>query len=132
YAEKISALSEDKDIPRFASQLIFLTKADRREHIEERIVQSIFAKKPKRADMYWFVHINRVNNPYTLDYEVSELIKGKVVKVTINMGFRIQPRTELFFKTIVDDMVAEENSPYKPKQHPAQRYNPDPDFKFVV
>lgn len=74
YAHTIAELSNDNSIPKFTTHLIYLTKADRREQIEARTIKSIFDKKPKRADVYWFFHINRTNHPYTLDYEVTELV----------------------------------------------------------
>jgi len=101
YTPSFQKLSEDISIPRFATHLVYLTKADRREEIEEKIIQSIFSKKPKRADIYWFLHLNRTENPYTLNYEVSELIDSKLIKVTINLGFRIQPRMNCILRKIV-------------------------------
>jgi KUP system potassium uptake protein len=132
YTQLISELSEDKSVPKFATHLIYLTKANMREQIEEKIIKSIFAKKTKRADVYWFVHINRTNDPYTLNYEVSELIDNKVIKVTINRGFRIQPRTELFFKKIVQELVASKELNLHIRPDGSSKYNSEPDFKFVV
>lgn len=103
YANLISDLRQDTHIPKFSTHLIYLTKANTRNEIEEKIMNSIFSKKPKRADVYWFLHINRTDDPYTLNYEVTELIEETVIKVTINIGFRIQPRTEYYFKKIVGE-----------------------------
>jgi KUP system potassium uptake protein len=129
---RIIELSEDDEIPKFSTHLIYLTKANRREEIEEKIISSIFAKKPKRADVYWFVHINRTNQPYCLDYEVSELIDDKVIKVTVNIGFRIQPRTEFYFKKIVQDLVANKELNLHIRPDGSTKYNAEPDFRFVV
>src|SRR5688500_5588254 len=101
----IRELSADDAVPKFATHLIYLTKANNREHIEEKIINSIFSKKPKRADVYWFLHIHLTDEPYTLSYEVNELVDDKIIKVTINLGFRVQPRAELFFKRIVQQLV---------------------------
>ena len=106
YINLIKELSEDDSIPKTATHLIYLTKANSRNEIEEKIIKSIFAKKPKRADVYWFLHINRVQQPHTLTYDVSELMEDKVIKININIGFRIRPRTELYFKKIVQELVA--------------------------
>lgn len=132
YTNRIIELSEDDEIPKFSTHLIYLTKANRREEIEEKLINSIFAKKPKRADVYWFVHINRTNQPYCLDYEVSELIDDKVIKVTVNIGFRIQPRTELYFKKIVQELVANKELNLHIRPDGSTKYNSEPDFKFVV
>jgi KUP system potassium uptake protein len=132
YTTMIKELSEDDGIPKFSTHLIYLTKANHREQIEEKIIKSIFSKKPKRADVYWFLHINRTDEPYTLSYEVTELLDDKVIKVSINVGFRIQPRSELFFKRIVQELVANKELNLHIRPDGSTRYNPEPDFKFVI
>jgi KUP system potassium uptake protein len=132
YTTLIQELSEDDEIPKFSTHLIYLTKANHREQIEEKIIKSIFSKKPKRADVYWFLHINRTDKPYTLSYEVTELLDDKVIKVSINVGFRIQPRSELFFKRIVQELVANKELNLHIRPDGSTRYNPEPDFKFVI
>lgn len=132
YTEQLRQLSEDVEISKFATHLIYLTKADKRPEIEEKIIKSILSKKPKRADVYWFVHLNRTNEPYTLNYDVTELIDDKVIKVNINVGFRIQPKTELYFKRILQDLVINKELNLHIKPDGSTKYNPEPDFKFVV
>lgn len=132
YATTIKELSEDDLIPKFSTHLIYLTKANNRHQVEEKIINSIFSKKPKRADVYWFVHINRTEHPYTLSYDVSELLDDKVIKITINAGFRIQPRTELYFKKIVQDLVVKKELNLHIRPDGSTKYNAQPDFKFIV
>lgn len=132
FTEKIIELSCDEEIPKFSTHLIYLTKANNRGQVEEKIINSIFAKKPKRADVYWFLHINRTEQPFTLSYDVSELIDDKVFKITLNVGFRIQPRTELYFKKIVQDLVAKKELNLHIRADGSSKYNNQPDFKFVV
>lgn len=132
YSSLIKELSEDAQIQKFATHLIYLTKANHREQVEEKIIKSIFAKSPKRADVYWFLHIHRTDEPYTLDYEVSELMDDKIIKVTINIGFRVQPRSELFFKKIVNELVANKELNLHIRPDGSTKYNTEPDFKFVI
>jgi len=132
FSSKLKELSDDTSIPKFSTHLIYLTKANKRHEIEEKIFNSIFAKKPKRADVYWFVHINRTEHPYTLDYSVSELIEDKLIKIDINVGFRVQPRTELYFKKIVQELIANKELNLHTRTDAACKYNDEPDFKFVV
>jgi KUP system potassium uptake protein len=132
HAPAISELSEDDQIPKTATHLIYLTKANSRHEIEEKIIKSIFAKNPKRADVYWFLHIHRTAEPYTLNYDVSELIDDKVIKVNINVGFRIQPRTELYFKKIVQELIQNKELNLHMRPDGSTKYNNEPDFKFVV
>ena len=132
YSSQLTELSEDDAIPKFATHLIYLSKADRRHEIEEKVIKSIFAKKPKRADVYWFLHINRTEEPFTLSYDVSELVDDKVIKVNINVGFRIQPKTEFYFKNIVKELVANKELNLHIRPDGSTKYNNEPDFKFVV
>ena len=132
YATQLKMLSEDSRIPKYCSQLIYLTKANQRHNIEEKIIKSIFGKKPKRADVYWFIHINRTEEPYTLSYNVSELVDDKVIRVNINVGFRIQPRTELYFKKIVQELITNKELNLHTLPDGSTKYNSEPDFKFVV
>jgi KUP system potassium uptake protein len=132
YVSKIKELSQDDNISKFSTHLIYLTKANNRHEIEDRIIKSIFSKKPKRADVYWFVHIQRTEEPYTLSYDVSELVDDKIIKVNINVGFRIQPRTELYFKKIVQELVTNKELNLHIRPDGSTKYNNEPDFKFIV
>lgn len=132
YTPQMIELSEDDSIPKFCTHLIYLTKANSRVQVEEKIIKSIFSKKPKRADVYWFVHLNRTGEPFTMNYDVSELIDDKVIKININIGFRIQPKTEMYFRKIVRELVAKKELNLHIRPDGSTKYNPEPDFKFVV
>ncbi len=132
YTPQMIELSEDDSIPKFCTHLIYLTKANSRVQIEEKIIKSIFSKKPKRADVYWFVHLNRTEDPFTMSYDVSELIDDKVIKININIGFRIQPKTEIYFRKIVRELVTKKELNLHIRADGSTKYNPEPDFKFVV
>ncbi|HOD10554.1 MAG TPA: KUP/HAK/KT family potassium transporter, partial [Flavobacterium sp.] len=128
----LNELSQDDAVPKYATHLIYLSKADKTYEIEEKIVNSIFSKKPKRADVYWFLHINRTNEPFTLNYEVIELLDDKVIKVILNVGFRVQPKVELYFKKIVQDLVNRKQLNLHIRPDGSTKYNAEPDFKFVI
>jgi len=132
YTPQLIELSKDDSIQKFSTHLIYLSKANSRSQVEEKVINSIFSKKPKRADVYWFVHINRTEEPYTMSYDVSELVDDKVIKVTIHLGFRIQPKTELYFKKIVMELVANKELNLHIRPDGSTKYNAEPDFKFVV
>lgn len=128
----LNELSEDDTIPKYSTHLIYLSKADKTYEIEEKIMKSIFAKKPKRADVYWFLHINRTNDPFTLNYEVVEILDDKVIKVILNLGFRVQPKVELYFKKIVQELVDRKELNLHIRPDGSTKYNSEPDFKFII
>lgn len=132
YTAKLNELSNDITIPKYSTHLIYLSKADKNYEIEEKILNSIFSKSPKRADVYWFFHINRTNSPFDLNYEVIELLDDKVIKIVLNIGFRIQPKVELYFKKIVQNLVDNKELNLHIRPDGSTKYNSEPDFKFVI
>lgn len=132
HTKQLQELSNDSSIPKYSTHLIYLSKADRNYEIEEKILKSIFSKKPKRADVYWFFHINRTNEPFTLNYEVIELLDDKVIKIVLNIGFRIQPKVELYFKKIVQNLVDKKELNLHIRPDGSTKYNSEPDFKFII
>lgn len=132
YVQQIKDLSVDLQIPKFSTHLIYMTKANTRQEIEDKIIKSIFSKRPKRADVYWFLHIDRTEEPYTLSYSVHELVDDKVIKINLNIGFRIQPKTEFYFKKIVQDLVKNKELNLHIRPDGSTKYNAEPDFKFVI
>lgn len=131
-APMLRELSEDDSIPKYSTHLIYLSKADKNYEIEEKILKSIFSKKPKRADVYWFLHINRTNEPHTLNYDVIEILDDKVIKIVMNVGFRVQPKVELYFKKIVQDLVENKELNLHIRPDGSTKYNCEPDYKFVI
>lgn len=131
YIPLLERLAVDTSIPKLATHLVYLTKANSRTQIEEKIIRSIFATQPKRADVYWLLHINRTEDPYTMSYDVTELSENRLFKITIHVGFRVQPRTELYFKRIVQQLIEEKELLMTPNEL-GNPYNSSPDFKFVV
>lgn len=132
HTQQLEELSNDTAIPKYATHLIYLSKADKNYEIEDKIIKSIFSKKPKRADVYWFFHINRTNDPFTLNYEVIELLDDKVIKIVLNVGFRVQPKVELYFKKIVQNLVENKELNLHIRPDGSTKYNAEPDFKFVI
>jgi len=104
YLTPMVELSADKEVPRYATHLVYLTKANNHREIEHRIIDSILNKKPKRADIYWFIHIDRTDSPYGMEYSIRELIDDKVMRVDFKLGFRIQPRVNVLFKKVMQEL----------------------------
>jgi KUP system potassium uptake protein len=132
YVPMFKDLSADGTISKFSSNLIYLTKANNPKEIEQKIIQSIFARQPKRADVYWFVHIERTNEPFTLEYSVSELEHDKVIRVEFRLGFRVQARVSVLFRKVVECMVADKELNIISRYPSLKKYNLISDFKFVL
>jgi KUP system potassium uptake protein len=125
-------LSADTTVSKFATHLIYLTKANNSKQIEQKIIYSIFSRKPKRADVYWFIHIERTDEPFTMEYSVEELEDDKVIRVEFRLGFRIQPRINVLFRKVVQEMVANEDLNIISRYPSLQQYHLAADFQFVI
>lgn len=104
YLDPLVELSADKEMPKYATHLVYLTKANNHREIEHRIIDSILNRKPKRADIYWFIHIDRTDSPYGMEYSIRELVDDKVMRVDFKLGFRIQPRVNVLFKKVMQEL----------------------------
>jgi KUP system potassium uptake protein len=131
YLDQIVKLSNDNTIPKTTSHLIYLTKADRSHQIEKRILTSIFQHTPKRADMYWLIHIERTDEPFTMEYGVEEMNDGKIIRIDFMLGFRVQPRIGLMFRNVVKDMIHNEELDAL-KRFPALASDNLGNYKFVI
>ena len=109
-----------------------MSNAPHESEIETKIVYSIFYKRPKRADIYWFVHVETTDEPYTMDYHVNILAEDDVIKVTFRLGFRIEQRINLFFRKVVEDMVLNKEVDITSRYESLNRQNITGDFRFIV
>jgi KUP system potassium uptake protein len=132
YVPKLEELSNDDTVPKHATHLVYLTSADNPREIEHKIVYSILSGKPKRADIYWFVHVDTLDDPYTCEYEVTHIIPNDIIRVEFRLGFRVQPRINLMFKQVVEDLVANREVNIASRYESQQKNNMVGDFQFIV
>ncbi|MFB9862660.1 KUP/HAK/KT family potassium transporter [Rufibacter immobilis] len=132
YVPMLRELSEDESIPKYSTHLVFMTSAERSTEIESKIIYSIFQKRPKRADIYWFIHVNTVDEPYTMEYKVKVLASQDVVRIDFNLGFRVEQRINLFFRKVVEDLVNNGEVDITSRYSSLNKQNVIGDFRFVV
>jgi len=128
----LTALSADQSIAKYSSQLIYLTKANNSKQIEEKIMYSIRSRSPKRADTYWFLHIDTTDEPYTMEYIVDQIEPGKIIRIDFRLGFRIQPRVNVLYRKVIEDMVARGELDITSKYDSLNKFKVVSDFKFVI
>ena len=128
----LQELSNDLTVPKYSTHLVYLTSANSPREIEHKIIYSILNRKPKRADIYWFVHVNTMDEPYTCEYEVDTIIPNEVIRVEYRLGFRVQPRINYMFRKVVEDMVKNKEVNITSRYESLQRNNVVGDFQFVV
>ncbi|MBA3649768.1 MAG: KUP/HAK/KT family potassium transporter [Chitinophagales bacterium] len=129
---KLVELSEDQSVPKYASHVIFLTSANYPSQIESKVLFSIFNKQPKRADTYWFVHVDVIDEPYTMEYEMEVLEPNLVFRIDFRLGFRMEPRINLFLRKVIEDMVEKGEVDITSRYESLNKYHLPGDFRFVV
>ncbi len=132
HAQALRDLSDDKEIPKYATHLVYLTKADSPRNVERQILDSILARKVKRADIYWFVHVNYTDAPYTMDYRVQELIDDKVIRVDFDLGFRVQPRVNILFRKVMQELHANHELEFRSKYESIAKSDFHTDICYVL
>lgn len=132
YIPKIQELSNDRSVPMFSTHLVYLTSADNPREIEHKIMYSILNRKPKRADIYWFIHVDTLDDPYTSEYTVQHIIPNDIIRVELRLGFRVQPRINLMFRKVVEDLVKNKEVNVMSRYESLDRANITGDFQFVV
>jgi KUP system potassium uptake protein len=132
YLPMLQELSNDISIPKYSTHLVYLTSANNPKEIEHKIIYSILNRKPKRADIYWFVHVDTQDEPYTSEYSVDVIIPNEVIRVEFRMGFRMEPRINLMFRGVVENMVANREVNITSRYESLQRNNVVGDFQFIV
>lgn len=132
FLKMLDDLSKDTSIPKYATNLVYLTSANRKDEIESKVMYSLLQKLPKRADIYWFVHVDVLDEPYTLEYRVDEMLNDKVIHIDFRLGFRIEPRINLMFRQVVEDLVRNGEVDIISRYTSLKEKNVIGDFRFVV
>ncbi|HWR94341.1 MAG TPA: KUP/HAK/KT family potassium transporter [Flavobacterium sp.] len=132
YTKVLLELSDDLSIPKYATHLIYMTNASTAYEIEEKVMYSILRKRPKRADLYWFVHVNILNEPYKTDYKVTEIAEKTIFRIDFNLGFREPTKINLMFKEVITDMVKNGEVDVTSRYESLNKNNIIGDFKFVL
>lgn len=132
FIEPLKELSEDMTVPKYATHLVFMSNAARSSEIESKIIYSIFQKRPKRADIFWFVHVDTLDDPYTMEYKVNVIEPDDVIKITFRLGFRVEQKINLYFRRVVEEMVKNGEVDITSRYESLNRQNVIGDFRFVV
>lgn len=132
YKQTLCDLSADASIQKYATHLVYMTSANNPAEIEAKVIYSILQKRPKKADIYWFVHVDVMDEPYRMEYKVTQIANEDIVRVDFRLGFRVAPRINLMFRNVVSDMVKNKEVDITSRYESLNKNNVIGDFKFVV
>jgi KUP system potassium uptake protein len=132
YKKVLAELSVDLSIPKYATHLVYMTNSNRSDEIEEKVMYSILQKRPKRADMYWFIHVNVMSEPYRKEFRVTEIVPDDIYRIDFFLGFREPTKINLMFKEVIKDMVKNGEVDITSRYESLNKNNILGDFKFVL
>ncbi|MEQ8363700.1 MAG: KUP/HAK/KT family potassium transporter [Cyclobacteriaceae bacterium] len=132
YVPMVEDLQADTTIPKEATNLVYMAVADSKRSIDSNIVYSIFKKRPKRADVYWFIHVDTVDSPYTSKYSVDTIIPKKCFFIRIKLGFKSDHRVNLLFNRVLHDMAENAEIDLVSHYDSLKKHSMPADFKFII
>ena len=132
YEDIITDVSNDLDIPKFATNIVYLTSSYSVHRMEKQILKSIYEKQPKRADAYWLLHFNETDVPYQQEYNFHEIVKDKIYRIDFNLGYRVKPNVREMFMNAIDDLNAKGIMNLNNRYDSLQKHHIKPNFLFIV
>jgi KUP system potassium uptake protein len=132
YLQLFRDLRADESVPRFATNLVYIIRANRHDQVESKVIYSIFRKQPKRADTYWFLHVNKVNEPNRFDYEVTQIIPGILIRIDFHVGFKVETKINLYFREVLNDLVKSGEIRLENSYQSLRNHDVEGDFKFIL
>lgn len=132
YVELFKDLRNDESVPKYATNLVYIIRANRQDQVESKVIYSIFNKQPKRAERYWLLHIDRVDEPNRFEYKVTHIIPGVLLRIDFHIGFKVDPKVNLYFREIVEDLVASGEVKIESSYDSLKKHGLPGDFKFVL
>lgn len=132
YLDLFRDLNKDESVPRYATNLVYIIRANKPDQVESKVIYSIFHRQPKRADTYWFLHINRVNDPNSFSYHVTPIIPGLLIRVDFDIGFKVDPKINLYFREVIEDLVRTGEIKLESSYDSLKKHDFPGDFKFIL
>lgn len=131
YKDQLNRLAEDPAYDVYAQNLIFLANVKENTNIKKEIMYSILDKRPKRADIYWFVSVNVTDYPDTAEYSYQKFGEH-VMLININLGFRRNQSVNIYLRQIVSDLMKNKIVHKQPQKYTTTPNRQIGDFRFIL
>lgn len=132
YIPLIDELSHDVTVPKFATHLVYLTSANNALQIENKIIYSMLQQRPKRADIYWFVHVDVLESPHTMEYTVKFVHAKNIIRIDFRLGFKVEQKINYYLRKVIEEMVELHEIDVYSRYQSLSRNKVIGDFRFVV
>ncbi len=128
----IHKVQNDPDIKYEATNLVYPTRSNTCEKLDSTIFYSLFRKRPRKAKIYWFLHLDIKTDPWGVNYSVHEVIDKHCYYVSLQLGFKEEHRVEYMLEKIQKKLVEKgEISNDSAFESVKNEFN-KPDFKFIM
>ena len=125
-------LSTDTSMPMLCNNLVYLERQGESGTIDRDILYSILDKDPKRAQAYWFVSVDVMDEPDLLQYEVDTYGTDFIFRIRLKLGFKCDQRINIYLRQIVQDLQASGDLPLQDKKYSIYGKSTVGTFKFCV
>jgi KUP system potassium uptake protein len=132
YEDIITDVSNDHDIPKYATNIVYLTSSYSIHRMEKQILKSIYQKQPKRADAYWLLHFNETEVPFQQEYEFHEIVEGKIFRLDFNLGYKVKPNVREMFVNAIEELNKKGVIDMKNRYESLRKHNVSADFLFII
>jgi KUP system potassium uptake protein len=132
YIEFFKDLSKDESVPKVATNLVYIIKANRIDQVESKVIFSIFQKQPKRANTYWLLHVDRIDEPDRFEYQVTQIIPGVLIRIDFHLGFKVEPKINLYFREVLEDLVESGQIKLESSFDSLRKHSIPADFIYVL
>ncbi len=132
YIEMFKEFSKDKSVPLTATNLVYIIKANRIDQVESKVIYSIFQKQPKRANTYWFLHVDIKNDPGSFEYRVTHIIPGVLIRVDFFLGFKVEPKINLYFNEVLEDLKNSGEINLESSYDSIRKHSLPTDFQYIL
>jgi KUP system potassium uptake protein len=131
YTQAFIDLKNDDTVAKYATNLAYIIKANNYDQVESKVIYSIF-NRSKRADCYWLLHVDMVDDPDRFEYEVRHIIPGTLIRIDFHLGFKVDPKINLYFREVLDDLVKSEEVQLESGYDSLRKHGMQADFRFVM
>lgn len=132
YEDIITDVSNDHEIPKFATNIVYLTSAPSVHRMEKQILKSIYQKQPKRADAYWLLHFSETEVPFQQEHIFYEIVPGKIFRLDFNLGYKVKPNVREMFLHAIEELSIKGVIDLNNRYESLRKHNISADFLFIV
>ncbi len=132
YIPQLAKLRDDRSLPLYQTNIVLLVPDMAEGKVGRQFVYSILDKRPKRARVYWFVHVEVTDEPYTKEYQIDMMDTDFIVQVNLFLGFRVQQEINVYVRQIIHDLMKQGRFPKQPQSYSLTPGREVGDFQFIL